>query len=118
MEYRFLGNSGLKVSCISLGNWVHSANTEDGQKTFNAIVKTAWDAGVNFFDSAEIYGFGVAETQLGIALKELNVPREQIVISSKVWQHGGSHNAEEKINMIGTSHKRVTEQVRNMCKRL
>ena len=57
MEYRFLGNTGLKVSVLSFGNWLNSDKEEDFQVTKECIKKCA-EAGVNFFDTAEIYGFG------------------------------------------------------------
>ena len=55
MEYRHLGSSGIKVSVIGFGNWLNSNNPEDHKRTLD-IVKTAWEQGINFFDTAEIYG--------------------------------------------------------------
>ena len=55
MEYRKLGPTGLKVSVISYGNWLNS-NSEDTKKMTNLCVKKAWDLGINFFDTAEVYG--------------------------------------------------------------
>ena len=66
MEYRYLGNTGLKVSILSLGNWL---NNEDDAQTLECT-KTALQNGINYFDTAEIYGLGAAETTLGKALKE------------------------------------------------
>ena len=60
MEYRYLGNSGIKVSVFSFGNWLNSNKQEDYEITRDAI-KACYEAGVNFFDTAEIYGFGSAE---------------------------------------------------------
>lgn len=57
MEYRRLGNTGLKVSVVSYGNWLNGndpAAIENNKK----IVKHAWDLGINFFDTAEVYGCG------------------------------------------------------------
>lgn len=63
MEYRFLGNSGLKVSVISLGNWLNNQdNSEKAQKLMTDSVAKAWSLGINFFDTAEGYGFGIAES--------------------------------------------------------
>jgi aryl-alcohol dehydrogenase-like predicted oxidoreductase len=77
MEYRFLGNSGLKVSVISLGNWLNNnKDSEAAQDLMTKAVKTAFELGINFFDTAEGYGFGIGQRQLGVALKELNIPRE------------------------------------------
>ena len=61
MEYRFLGNTGLKVSVISFGNWLNSDAEDTTKRTVN-MVKQAWDLGINFFDTAEVYGTGLAET--------------------------------------------------------
>lgn len=55
MQYRFLGPTGIRVSVISYGNWVNS-NTKEAKQLTNDLVKTAWDLGINFFDTAEVYG--------------------------------------------------------------
>ena len=86
MEYRLLGNSGLKVSVVSLGNWFNfQKDDQESQDQMTKQVKQAWELGINFFDTAEGYGFGVGEIQLGVALKALNVPRESYVVSTKIW---------------------------------
>lgn len=74
MEYRRVGNTNLKVSVIGLGNYMN-ARTQDDIERNKLIVKRAWELGINFFDTAEIYGKGLAEVQLGEALKHLNAPR-------------------------------------------
>ena len=62
MAYRYLGNTGMKVSVISYGNWLTSdSNTEESQKLVTDCVKKCFEMGVNFFDTAEIYAFGAAE---------------------------------------------------------
>ena len=66
MEYRYLGNSGLRVSVLSFGTWVNN----DDEKLVEDSVKVALENGVNFFDTAEIYGLGKAEIALGKALKK------------------------------------------------
>ena len=86
MQYRSLGNSGLQVSEIALGSWL---NTGDwvAEKTSIALVHQAFVAGINLFDTADIYADGAAEVTLGKALKEL--PRQQVVVATKchrpVW---------------------------------
>ncbi len=55
MEYRQLGPTGIKVSVISFGNWVNSNSEEQKQLTI-ACIKKAWELGINFFDTAELYG--------------------------------------------------------------
>ena len=63
MAYRYLGSTGLKVSVLSYGNWLTSdSNNQESQELVNTCVKKCWDAGINFFDTAETYAFGAAET--------------------------------------------------------
>ena len=57
MEYRYLGNSGLKVSVLSYGNWLNS-NEEGNYELTRDCIKKSFELGVNFFDTAEIYGNG------------------------------------------------------------
>jgi len=61
MEYRYLGNTGIKVSAISFGNMVNHL-AENAQENLNAIVARCLEYGVNFFDTAEGYASGLAET--------------------------------------------------------
>lgn len=60
MEYRCLGNTGLKVSVISFGNWLNSNEPKFQEESF-LCMKKAWELGINFFDTAEAYGEGEAE---------------------------------------------------------
>src|SRR5580765_3849740 len=86
MEYRTLGNSGLKVSEVSLGSWTTYGGSVDESDAVG-IVRRAFELGINLFDTADVYVRGGAERVLGKALREL--PREQIVIATKcmgrVW---------------------------------
>lgn len=84
MEYRNLGPTGLKVSIISLGNWVNSNSKEAKQFTIDCV-KRAYELGINFFDTAEVYGSGEAEVQMGEALRQLKVPRNKYVVSTKLF---------------------------------
>lgn len=113
MEYRQLGKTGLKVSVVSYGNWLNSDDPKAQERT-TAMVKKAYSLGINFFDTAELYGYGEGEKQLGVALKELNVPRENLVISSKIFW-GDKDN---KINQVGLSRKHIIEGVKNSLKRM
>lgn len=84
MEYRNLGRSGLKVSALSFGAWV----TFDTQLQVEAAKKcmvAAYDAGVNFFDNAEAYAAGKAETIMGEVLKDCGWRRDSYIVSSKVF---------------------------------
>lgn len=66
MIYRYLGNSGLKVSALSFGNWLNS-DVEDNYEITRDAIKKCLEYGINFFDTAEIYNKGSAETQMGRA---------------------------------------------------
>jgi aryl-alcohol dehydrogenase-like predicted oxidoreductase len=82
MEYRYLGKSGLQVSAIGFGNMINY-NPQD-EETNVAIVKRAYELGVNFFDTAENYGAGQAEEALGRVFKVLAIPRERVVVSTEL----------------------------------
>jgi len=84
MEYRRLGRSGLKVSALSFGSWVTYSNQLD-TKLARECMAAARDAGVNFFDNAEVYAAGESERIMGQALRELGWPRENYVVSSKFF---------------------------------
>ncbi|MGD8318320.1 MAG: aldo/keto reductase [Myxococcales bacterium] len=84
MEYRRLGEAGLKVSVLSFGSWVTFHNQLDGNSALRCM-EAAWDAGVNFFDNAEVYAGGESEKIMGRTLRELGWPRESYVISTKLF---------------------------------
>lgn len=77
-----------------------------------ACVQKCFDAGVNFFDTAEVYAYGAAELQLGIALKALNVKRKDYVLSTKMLKSGPGPNDSV------LSRKHIIEGLRNSLKRL
>ncbi len=108
MEYRYLGGSGLRVSVLGYGNW---ANNDNEPLTFDSI-KLALENGINFFDTAEVYGLGKGEISIGNALKKLNVPREKIVVSTKIYKCGDDPND------TFLSRKHIIEGVRNSLKKL
>jgi voltage-dependent potassium channel beta subunit len=84
MEYRRLGNAGIKVSLLSFGSWVTFHN-QLGQETALECMQAAWEAGVNFFDNAEVYANGRSERIMGEALRELGWPRESYLLSTKLY---------------------------------
>lgn len=84
MEYRRLGNTGLKLSVLSFGSWVTFHN-QLGNHTARACMQAAWEAGVNFFDNAEVYAGGKSEEIMGRTVRELGWPRESFVISTKLY---------------------------------
>ncbi|EGR29542.1 hypothetical protein IMG5_153590 [Ichthyophthirius multifiliis] len=112
MEYRLFGNTGLKVSAISFGNWLNSDKPEWQERT-TQMVKLAYDLGINFFDTAEMYGFGEGERQFGKAFKDLNLPREDIVVSSKIFW--GDFKS---VNQLGLNRKHIKQGVKNSLKKL
>jgi len=84
MNYRRLGRSGLKVSELSFGSWVTYGNQMDEGRARDCMA-AAYDAGVNFFDNAEVYAKGESETIMGAALKKLGWRRSSYVISTKFY---------------------------------
>lgn len=117
MKYVNLGRSGLKVSKFSFGNWVNSNDEEEAQKIANELVKSAWENGINFFDTAEAYDSGKGERQFGIAINALNVPRSDFVVSTKIfWGRFSDNN--NFVNNFGTSRKRLIEGLNRSLKNL
>src|SRR5690242_16131604 len=84
MEYRHLGRTGIQVSELSLGSWVTFHNQVDVDAALN-IMAAAYEAGVNFFDNAEVYASGKSETVMGQALKKLKWRRGSYLISTKFF---------------------------------
>ncbi|MBY0146844.1 aldo/keto reductase family protein [Neobacillus niacini] len=110
MKYRRLGNSGLKVSEISLGSWLTYGKTVE-DNTAEKTIHKAYELGINFFDSANVYERGEGERVMAGALKEY--PRESYVITTKAfWPMG------EGPNDRGLSRKHVMEQVNASLKRM
>lgn len=83
MEYRRLGKSGLKVSALSFGSWVTFSHQSDVDEAL-ACMTAAYNAGVNFFDNAEIYAHGKSELIMGDVLARAGWARDSYVVSSKV----------------------------------
>src|SRR5213083_2563246 len=81
MNYRPLGNTGLKVSEVSLGSWTTYGGSVDDVEA-GPIIHRAFELGINLFDTADVYARGGAERALGAALK--SIPREQVVVATKV----------------------------------
>jgi voltage-dependent potassium channel beta subunit len=84
MEYRRLGRAGLQVSELSFGSWVTYGNQVDVPSARECMA-IAYDAGVNFFDNAEVYANGKSEEVMGAALKQLGWPRLGYVVSTKFF---------------------------------
>jgi len=110
MQYRRLGKTGLKVSEISLGSWLTYGGYVENEQAAKTIHK-AYELGINFFDTANVYRGGEAEKVVGKALKEY--PRESYVLATKVfWPMG------EGVNDRGLSRKHIMEQAHLSLKRL
>ncbi len=84
MEYRRLGQAGLKVSALSFGSWVTFSNQVDTKLAANCMA-AAYEHGVNFFDNAEVYAGGKSETIMGEVLKKLEWPRMKYIVSTKFF---------------------------------
>lgn len=110
MKYRNVGNSGLKISEISIGGWLTYGGMVDKKKT-EPIIKSALDNGINFIDLADIYSKGKAEEIIGSIFKDIK--RSDLVISSKAfWPMS------DNVNDRGLSRKHITESVEKSLKRL
>lgn len=101
MLYRHLGRSGLRVSALSLGSWVTYHNQVDSAAA-REMMAAAFDAGVNFFDNAEVYAGGRSEELMGAALKALAWPRLHYVVSTKFFwgldRQGEAVNRKDTLN--------------------
>ena len=111
MEYRRLGKSGLQVSELSLGSWVTFGNQIIDDVAEQLMIK-AYDAGVNFFDNAEVYADGKSEIVMGNILNKLKWDRSTYLVSSKVFWGG------KLPNQKGLMRKHVMEACHAALKRL
>jgi len=111
MEYRRLGTSGLKVSALSFGSWVTFSEQID-EDTAEACMKAAREAGVNFFDNAEVYAEGKAESMMGAILRKSGWKRSDLVISTKIFWGGKGPND------TGLSRKHIFEGMEASLRRL
>jgi voltage-dependent potassium channel beta subunit len=111
MQYRPLGRSGLRVSALSLGSWVTYHNQVDSAQA-REMMAAAFDAGVNFFDNAEVYAGGRSETIMGQALKELAWPRLNYIVSTKFFWglDRGGDNPSAGVNRKDTLNRKYLMQ--------
>jgi aryl-alcohol dehydrogenase-like predicted oxidoreductase len=110
MEYRRIGRSGLQVSEIGLGSWLTLGSRVDGRGG-GELVQRAFDLGINFFDTADVYANGAAEEALGHAVRDL--PRRHLVIATKCF-----FAMSERAGDAGLSRKHVVESVEGSLRRL
>lgn len=111
MTYRPLGRAGTKVSVLGLGGWTTFGGSVKDRRAIRAIVKEAFDAGINFFDTADVYEKGACEREMGRVLAEF--PRNEIVLSTKLfWPMS------DDVNDRGLSRKHVMESIDKSLARL
>jgi|TARA_R110001583_G_scaffold96819_3_gene241466 aryl-alcohol dehydrogenase-like predicted oxidoreductase len=120
LKYNKLGQTGLFVSELCLGTMTFGGQGEMWQKIgqvqqkeADQLVKTALDAGINFIDTANVYAEGKSEEITGQALKNLGVPREDVVVATKVFGRMGAN-----INSTGASRHHIMDQAKASLKRL
>ncbi len=98
MPYRRLGNAGIKLSVFSFGSWI-TFGGESGLEASMDSMQTAYEAGVNFFDNAEVYAGGEAERIMGEALRQLDWPRHSYLVSTKFfWGIADGVNSKNTLN--------------------
>ncbi len=112
MDYRHLGRSGIRVSVLSLGSWVTFHTQVDSDAASN-MMAAAYDAGVNFFDNAEVYAGGKSEEVMGAALKKLGWRRSSYLVSTKFFW--GLHRGVNERNTL--NRKRLIEAMNGSLQR-
>jgi aryl-alcohol dehydrogenase-like predicted oxidoreductase len=120
MEYKTLGNTGLLVSTLCLGTMTFSSGEgmwgtigDVGQAGADELIKASLDAGINFIDTADVYGEGFSEQVLGQSLKNLNIPRADVVLATKVACRSGPGR-----NAVGASRGHILDAVEGSLQRL
>jgi 1-deoxyxylulose-5-phosphate synthase len=117
VEYVNLGRTGLKVSRICLGCMTYGTSKSRprvlDEEQSRPFFRQAWDAGINFFDTADVYSDGVSEEVAGRALRDIGMPREQVVVATKVFNPTG-----QTPNERGLSAKHVRHAIDNSLRRL
>jgi aryl-alcohol dehydrogenase-like predicted oxidoreductase len=124
MRYNRLGNTGLKVSELCLGTMTFGSEfynigeVDPGLAT--EMVETVLEAGVNFFDTADIYSYGESETILGQALNDVGIEREKVVLATKVRGAMSEEAAEGTgdVNNVGLGRKHIFEACENSLERI
>jgi aryl-alcohol dehydrogenase (NADP+) len=117
MEYVNLGSSGVKVSRICLGCMTYGARKWREwvleEQESRPLIRQAIEAGINFFDTADVYSLGVSEEILGRALKEFGPPRDRLVVATKVFGVMG-----DDPNQRGLSRKHIHHAIDDSLRRL
>lgn len=111
MQYRRVGDSGLRISELSLGGWLTFGGSVKDQQIAREIIEKAYESGINFFDIADIYSRGESEKMMGAVLKQF--PRHTLVISSKLyWPMSDDPNDR------GLSRKHIMESIDKSLQRI
>jgi aryl-alcohol dehydrogenase-like predicted oxidoreductase len=120
MKYKTLGNTGLLVSQLCLGTMTFSDGSgvyqhigDVDQAGADELVKASLDAGINFFDTADVYSAGASERTLGQSLHNLGVPRNEVVLATKVYSRMGQGR-----NDVGASRGHIMDAVDASLRRL
>lgn len=114
MLFRYLGDTGLKVSVLGLGGWL-TYGSENGVQEVEqtaACLQEAWDHGINFFDTAEVYADGQSEIIMGRALRLCNFERDDYVISTKLMLGDGESIRHWHRSTTDVNRKRIPKQSR------
>ncbi|KAF9457265.1 NADP-dependent oxidoreductase domain-containing protein [Collybia nuda] len=112
MPFRRLGSSGLRVPLFSLGGWLTLGGSVVGDPV-KEIIKTAFEAGINMFDTAETYSAGKSEEEMGRVIRELGFRRSDLVITTKIFW-----GVRKGPNAGGLSRKHVIEGTQESLARL
>jgi len=124
MKYRLLGRTGVKVSELCLGTMTFGDNFLNiavvDQSGANKMVVRALDAGINFYDTADVYAYGQAETILGKALKKAGVARDKVIIATKVRgaMSEGAITGTGDLNNVGLSRQHIFASIEQSLRRL
>jgi aryl-alcohol dehydrogenase-like predicted oxidoreductase len=125
MQFKTLGDTGLLVSTICFGTMTFSGNSTGPDKGIwkaignvdqagaDALIKACVDSSINFFDTADVYSEGESEKMLGQSLKNLNIPRKDVVIATKVYGRVGPGR-----NDVGASRGHIMDAVEASLRRL
>ena len=124
MNYRVLGRTGLKVSELCLGTMTFGENFFNiavvDQAGANAMVGRCLEAGINFFDTADVYSYGRSEEVLGEAVKNSAVARDKIVMATKVRgsMSEGATAGTSDVNNVGLSRQHIFSSIEHSLRRL
>src|SRR5258708_15509359 len=124
MKHRVLGRTGLKVSELCLGTMTFGENFFNiavvDQAGANAMVARCLEAGINFFDTADVYSYGRSEEVLGEAIKTSGIARDKIVIATKVRgsMSEGAAAGTSDVNNVGLSRQHIFASIEHSLRRL